>query len=230
MNKKIIVFSFDDGTIYDFKLLDLFNKYKLKATFNLNSSLKDYVWFNQGLAIKRFDLEKNKEIYKGHEVASHTKRHMYLSSLDENTLIDEVEGDRKKLSDIFKREVTSFAVPFDQISEEIINLIKLKTKIEAIRIPKYQESFSLPNDAYHIGANLITSEPLSLKTIFDRFEDFLRDEEPISLFLVAGHSYDFEVFKKWDFFELFLKKVSETNGVDVLTMRELARTYLKKRD
>ena len=38
MNSKIITFSFDDGIEDDFKLVEILNKYNLKATFNLNSA------------------------------------------------------------------------------------------------------------------------------------------------------------------------------------------------
>ena len=37
--KKAITFSFDDGTIQDVRLIEILNKYGLKGTFNLNSSL-----------------------------------------------------------------------------------------------------------------------------------------------------------------------------------------------
>ena len=41
---KIVSLSFDDGTIYDLKFIELLNKYKLNATLNLNSGLCDFIW------------------------------------------------------------------------------------------------------------------------------------------------------------------------------------------
>ena len=35
--KKAVTFSFDDGVLQDLRLIDIFNKYGLRATFNLNS-------------------------------------------------------------------------------------------------------------------------------------------------------------------------------------------------
>lgn len=35
---KAITFSFDDGVTQDIRLIEILNKYGLKATFNLNSS------------------------------------------------------------------------------------------------------------------------------------------------------------------------------------------------
>ena len=36
---KAITLSYDDGTLQDIRFVELLNKYNLKATFNLNSSL-----------------------------------------------------------------------------------------------------------------------------------------------------------------------------------------------
>ena len=36
---KAVTFSFDDGVLQDIHMIDLLNKYGLKATFNLNSEL-----------------------------------------------------------------------------------------------------------------------------------------------------------------------------------------------
>ena len=36
---KALTFSYDDGTLQDRRLVEIFNKYGLKATFNLNSGL-----------------------------------------------------------------------------------------------------------------------------------------------------------------------------------------------
>ena len=35
--KKAVTFSFDDGVTQDIRLIEIFNKYGLKGTFNLNS-------------------------------------------------------------------------------------------------------------------------------------------------------------------------------------------------
>lgn len=57
--KKAITFSFDDGGTQDFRLVQIFNKYGLKATFNLNSGL---------LGGKR-ELERNGRIVTHNKIA-----------------------------------------------------------------------------------------------------------------------------------------------------------------
>ena len=56
---KIVCLSFDDGTIYDLKFIELLNKYNLKASLNLNSELNDFVWYYEDKPIKRLDLSTN---------------------------------------------------------------------------------------------------------------------------------------------------------------------------
>lgn len=42
---KYFLLSFDDGTIYDRRFVELLNKYNIRGTFNLNSGLEDFVWY-----------------------------------------------------------------------------------------------------------------------------------------------------------------------------------------
>ena len=61
---RIVCLSFDDGTIYDERFIGLLNKYGLEATLNLNSGLKDFVWYYDDRPIKRLDLSKHVDLYK----------------------------------------------------------------------------------------------------------------------------------------------------------------------
>ena len=81
---KAVTFSYDDGVTQDQRLIKLFNKYGLKATFNLNSE-----FLGNGGHLIREDVTvahvkpracEVKEIYKGHEVAAHTLTHPFLRS------------------------------------------------------------------------------------------------------------------------------------------------------
>ena len=60
---RAVTFSYDDGQIFDRRLVDIFNKYNLKATFHLNSGTLDTEGF-----IKTQEL---KSLYQGHEIACH---------------------------------------------------------------------------------------------------------------------------------------------------------------
>jgi len=61
---KALTMSYDDGKKQDRKLVEIFNKYGIKATFNINAGLlgKD----------DRIAAEEIANLYQGHEVAAHT--------------------------------------------------------------------------------------------------------------------------------------------------------------
>ena len=218
---KYIVFSFDDGTVWDVDTIALFNKYGFKATFNLNSELQDFVWYLDGLPIRRLKLEEAKHLYDGHEIASHTLTHPYLDSIDDGRLIYEVDHDIENLENIFHREVRSFAVPFTVCGDREIYLISHHTKATNIRLDQLDTSFSLPIDPYHIKVTAFNiDKALSL------FDDFVKDPKA-KLFVYAGHSYDFYVANTFDKLEELLIKISShKEDIKVVTMLEMVNELL----
>ena len=99
---KAITFSFDDGVTQDRRLVEIFNKYGLKATFNINSELlgKEGTLMINGQPIphNKIDPSEVKTLYEGHEVAVHTLTHPNLTTLEEKEIIYQVEKDRENLS------------------------------------------------------------------------------------------------------------------------------------
>ena len=84
---KFLVLSFDDGTVYDERFVELLDRYQIPATFNLNSGLDDFVWYCDGHPIRRPRLADKPQIYQNHEVASHTLTHPWLTSLSDEELV-----------------------------------------------------------------------------------------------------------------------------------------------
>ncbi len=222
MSKKYLVLSFDDGTIYDKKLIDLLNKYNISATFNLNSGLENYVWYyNNTYPIERLVLRNNIDLYKNHEIASHTLTHQYLTSLSKDELINEVKIDIENLEQIFNRKIVSFGTPFDKCSEREIDIIRANTSIKYFRIPlkKEENDFSIPTDSFHIGINAIYDD----KNIYEQIKNFASNTLDKSIFVIAGHSYDFEVNNHWDYIEKLLKYITAFKEFEIKTFGEAAK-------
>ena len=197
---KIVSLSFDDGTIYDLRFIELLNKYNLKATLNLNSELKDFVWYyNNEKPIKRLDLEKVKDAYIGHEVASHSLTHPYFSSLEVNEVIRQVKEDVKNLSNIFGYKIEGFAFPFHDQTEENIQTIKDNVELSYIRYSFLNHS-GKHLDRYHIHINALYDD----EDIYKRIEEFKKEKDENSLFVIAGHAYEFEVKDDWNKIERLL--------------------------
>ena len=94
---KAITFSYDDAVTQDQRLIEIFNKYGMKCTFNLNSAL---LGKSNGLVRKDVTVAHVKpriceieKIYRGHEVAGHTLTHPDLTALSDADVIREVEED-----------------------------------------------------------------------------------------------------------------------------------------
>ena len=215
---KIVVLSFDDGTIYDEKFIHLLNKYNLKATLNLNSELKDFVWFYKETPIKRLDLEKVKYIYDGHEVASHSLTHPYFSSLDDKEIIRQVKEDIDNLSKIFNYQIEGFAFPFHDQTEDNINTVKDNVKLSYIRYSYLSNSY-IHKDRYHIQINALYDD----EDIYEKLEDFINNDLENSLFVIAGHAYEFEVKNDWGKIEKLLNYLSKQQQITVLPLKDAVK-------
>ena len=221
-NMKIVSLSFDDGTIYDKRFIGLLNKYGLRATFNLNSGLDDFIWYYEDKPIRRLNLEESKEIYKGHEVASHSLTHPYFSSLDEKRQIREVEEDILNLERIFKKDVKGFAFPFTDQTEENIKVIRSNIDLDYIRYSFFTDEI-LPKDRYHIGINAMYDE----KDIYEKLERYKSNILPNSLFVIAGHSYEFEVKNDWEKIENLLKYLKDNDELLVLPLIDAVKLLFR---
>ena len=114
---KAVTFSFDDGVTQDKRLIEIFDKYGLKCTFNLNSELLgrpgqlprlDY----RGLPVSHNKVkpEDVKKLYRNHEVAVHTLGHPNLINVEDDAeVIRQVEQDRLNLSKLAGYEVVGMA-------------------------------------------------------------------------------------------------------------------------
>ena len=211
---KTFVFAIDDGTIFDKKTIAIFNKYGIKATFNLNSGLQDFVWNKDWLEVRRLRLEENKDIYNGHEVASHSLTHPFLTSLSDEDVYREVKEDIDNLRNIFGRDIESFSFPFDGYDERTINIIK-SLGITHIILPDIDDSFSYPPDTYHIK---VTS--WNIDDALDKVKRFIEDEET-ELFVYLSHSYDYEYDNSYDKLEELCKIVSENEDIRIINIKDI---------
>ena len=212
---KIVSLSFDDGTIYDLRFIELLNKYGLNATLNLNSGLKDFVWYFKDRPIVRLDLEQVKDTYKGHEVASHSLDHPYFSSLSTEETIRQVKEDVQNLSKIFERDVVGFAFPFHDQTEENIKVVSENVDLKYIRYSFFADNY-LPRDRHHIPLNALYDD----EDIYEKLSAFKNNDLNDSLFVIAGHSYEFEMKNHWEKIENLLKYLKNDEEITVLPLKD----------
>ena len=216
---KIVSLSFDDGTVCDLRFIELLNKYNIKATLNLNSELADFVWYYGDRPIERLDLTKYKSAYDGHEVAAHSLTHPYFSSLTEEEVVRQVKEDVENLSRIFAYRVEGFAFPFHDQTEENIATVKENVDLSYIRY-SYLDHSGVHRDRYHIHINALYDD----EDIYERLEEFKADDSSEnSLFVIAGHAYEFEVKNDWEKIEKLLSYLKNDDAITVLTLRDAVK-------
>lgn len=216
---KIVSLSFDDGTVYDLRFIELLNKYNLKATLNLNSGLKDFVWYYGDHPIERLDLVAYRLAYEGHEVAAHSLTHPYFSSLTEGEVVRQVKEDVENLSRIFAYRVEGFAFPFHDQTEDNITTVKENVDLSYIRY-SYLDHSGTHRDRHHIHINALYDDA----DIYERLEDFKSDNtSENSLFVIAGHAYEFEVKNDWEKIEKLLAYLKNDDALTVLPLRDAVK-------
>ena len=220
--RKIFLISFDDGTIWDRRFVELLNKYNMKATFNLNSGLEDFVWqYEDRFPIRRQVLADTVDLYQGHEVASHSLHHHWLNTLTPPQLSREVGEDCAAIKKLFCLQEIGFGVPFTACSEREVNIIR--KYVRYIRLFEFSDSFAPPKDPYHISIHALYNQP----DIREKIAQFAKSDLPLSLFVMAGHSYELEVLDHWDYMEQLLQYI-QSFGFEVMTTMEFVSNHYRR--
>lgn len=217
---KTILFSFDDGSVYDGRLVSLLNRYGFRGTFNLNSGLEEFVWILENrFPVHRQVLSQTLEQYRGHEVASHTLHHHRLDSLTPPQLRREAEEDCDNLKKLFGLTEIGFGVPFTACGEREIRI--LKRIVPYIRLSEYAASFALPRDPWHIPIHALYNDA-DVQDKLKAFADWPGD----GLFVLAGHSYELEAYGDWEYMEFLLQQIRDY-GFDNCTTMEFVKANYK---
>lgn len=136
-----LTFSYDDGCAQDRRLVELFNKYHMKATFNLISgnTLKEGM---QGIHASEV-----RSLYtaNGHEVACHTVSHPHLERMLIKDQYDEIIRDREALEASSGTIVRGLAYPFGTYNADTLTAMDTASIVYG-RTAEASGNFLLPND------------------------------------------------------------------------------------
>lgn len=223
---KALTFSYDDGVLQDRRLIEILDRYELKATFNLNSQLlgceKGYLT-SEGMKLGHTRVQKSevKELYKGHEVAAHTLTHANLTKCSDAEILRQVEEDRKNLSELVGYEVVGMAYPGGGTNhnEKVAKLIEGQTKVQYVRTITSSYNFKLPKDYYRLNPTVYHLETDKMFELGQKFLD-LETEEP-KIFYIWGHSFEFDTHHFWNRFEEFCQMMKGKDDIFYGTNREV---------
>lgn len=139
---KALTLSYDDGKHADRRLVALLNKYGIKGTFNLNYGLMQQP--------ERIELEEVAELYKGHEVSTHTYTHPTIARCPATQIYREIVEDKKGWESVVGHPVRGHAYPNGSFSEEVKAIFKsvgiayARTVCETVD-RGFNQDFDLPN-------------------------------------------------------------------------------------
>ncbi|MBE6567633.1 MAG: polysaccharide deacetylase [Ruminococcaceae bacterium] len=219
---KVLTFSYDDGVVQDIRLVNIFNKYGLKATFNINSGC--YLPEDVTREKLRGRLKRSEAIalYKdsGHEVAVHGLEHKFLSKLKPAEMVREVLEDRKNIEKDFGTITRGMAYAYSDYNAEAIEILK-QCGIVYSRAVASTKSFHFPTDWWAIQPTCHHANE-SLMALAEKFVD-TQSRYPSDnwLFYVWGHSYEFDDRDNWDVIERFAEYVSGKDDIWYTTNIEI---------
>ena len=225
---KAVTFSFDDAVTQDARLIEIFDKYALKCTFNINSrrlnEAKILTVNGRSVAWAKPTAEELARIYAGHEIASHTLSHPNLSTRSRAEIIREVEKDRLALSEIAGYEVVGFAYPGGSgcVDADVVRTVREDTGVKYARTTTSTGRFDIPDDLYSLDP---TVHHKNMDAMFELGKEFvaLRPESP-KLFYIWGHAYELDAYDgAWERFEEFCRFISGRDDVFYGTNTECLR-------
>lgn len=227
--RKAFTLSYDDGVTQDERLIALFDKYHVKATFNINSGQFGVSGAanNQPYPAThiRFPRERILSMYQNHEIANHGYQHLDLTAYPLSTAAADVIQDRVHLEDLLHHPVTGMAYAFGTYNTEIVELLRT-LGIHYCRTVKSTHSFDLPEEFLTWHPTCHHNDPQLLPLLKDFVE---RDDTQAQLFYLWGHSYEFDGHRNWDRMEEALSIVSGHNDIWYATNGEIYR-YIKAFD
>lgn len=222
---KAVTFSFDDGVTQDRRLVELFNKYGLRCTFNINSELlgKPGELKVAGVAVShnKVNPEEVASLYAGHEVAVHTLTHPRLPDIeDEEEIVRQVEGDRINLEKLSGGPVIGMAYPCGGVNNDdrVAEIIGRRTPIRYSRTITSSYSFEPQTNLLRFNPTVHAVQD-ELFPLAEKFIE-MKPETP-QLYYIWGHSYEFDIADGWTRFEELCKLLANRDDIAYLTNKEV---------
>ena len=211
MCKKMLTFSYDDGIYQDERLVEIFNKYGMKATFNLNTGIQspESNFEIEGIKIARMEQEGLAKLYEGHEIALHGLTHASPSGIKPEDYSQEYLQDARNIEKLYGKYPVGMAYAYGDVPDPVVSYLK-DIGISYGRTVESTHSFTLPQDPLRLNATCHHNDD----KLFELAEQFLaaKPEEPM-LFYVWGHSYEFDVNNNWERIEEFCKMLGGRDDI-----------------
>lgn len=223
--KKALTFSYDDGVTQDRRLIDIFNRYGIKATFNINSELLGTAGslIRNELTISHVKMRacEVNGVYKGHEIAVHTLTHPNLTQTGDEEVVRQINSDAENLAELAGYDICGMAYPGGGVNYDsrVSSLVREKTAMKYARTTVCTGDFELQD-------NLLEFKPtvfhLDWGKMFYLADEFIKlNPDTPKIFYIWGHSYEFDYEDTWNRMEEFCKFIAGRDDIFYGTNREV---------
>lgn len=213
---KALTMSYDDGTEFDRRLVEIFNKNGIKGTFHVNAGLA--MNMQNGSPRKRIEIDVFKELYTGHEVSCHTYTHPTIARCPITQVAQEVLMDREALEKAVGYPVRGLSYPNGSYSDEICDLLP-HLGIVYSRTVTSTHGFAMPTDLLRWNPTCHHKQDL-----IEKGKAFLalNKSQYQYLMYVWGHSYEFDQDDNWELIESFCELMGGKDDIWYATNIEIA--------
>ncbi len=206
--------SWDDGTVHDRRLVQLFREHGFKGSFYLCS---DRFCDQEGGDPRCISSEEVRTLYKGFEVGSHTVTHPRLWTLPPEVIFAEMVRDRQVLEAVAGEIVTGFVFPFGRgASGDAMLPLARRAGFLYARRSSPAKVHEPPADFFNWDTSCHCGSELA-----EQWEFFKTRQESDRLFNIWGHSYEFEEQWGWQHIEDFLQDAARQDGLWFATHRQV---------
>jgi hypothetical protein len=185
--------SYDDGPKEDRPLVEIFNRYGMRGTWNLNGN-RVAAAVNPGGDVAWPELQS---LYAGHEVAAHGLTHPWLDRIPDERILMELVEDRRRLETGVRYPVKGISLPFGAYDRRVLAILE-RAGIVHCRTTRATLGFGVPENFLEWHPTCHHKAELS-----KLWQDFTDRKEPHKLFYLWGHSYEFDRNQNWEVIEQF---------------------------
>lgn len=203
---KCFTLSYDDGVVQDRKLVEIFNKYQIKGTFNLGYGILGFKSeLPNHVDISKVEVDEVQELYNGHEVGGHGYWHSALNTVGTPLALGEIVDDKKELEKLISKPLKMFAYPFGFYNKDVKEMLRY-AGYQGARTVNSTYSFDIPTDFLEWNPTCHHKD----EKIFELVEEFFKKPPFVpSLFYVWGHGYEFDIDNNWNQIETLLEQVTK---------------------
>lgn len=216
--RKAVTFSYDDGCEDDLRLVELFNKYGIKGTFNINSHR---LINGNGISVN----DAKRMIAEGHEIAVHGKFHKANGISRPIDGIRDVLTCREELEGVLGKIIRGMAYPDTGITnfsngtdyDTVRRYLRDLGIVYSRTLGGDNNRFELPTDWYAWMPSFHHNNPEAQRFIdeflkLDLENNYQAIRHPRLLY-IWGHAYEFTSNDNWALIEDICRKIGGRSDI-----------------